>query len=104
VTETAPGSEQFMDLVSRLITAQPELTPIQAGIVVAAEQNIARDSRTLARLLGLAHALVLRELNVLLQSDDVLELVKRDDRTLRTYYKPGKSAERHRDINLATEH
>ncbi|WP_412777824.1 hypothetical protein [Thalassospira lucentensis] len=88
MTETAPGSEQFMDLVSRLITAQPELTPIQAGIIVAAQQNIAHDSRTFARLLGLAHALVLRELNVLLQSGDAIELVKRDDRTLRTFYTP----------------
>tara|TARA_R110000824_G_scaffold398415_1_gene602456 strand:+ start:316 stop:597 length:282 start_codon:yes stop_codon:yes gene_type:complete len=93
VTGTAPGSEQFMDLVSRLITAQPELTPIQAGIIVAAQQNIAHDSRTFARLLGLAHALVLRELNALLQSNDVVELVKRDDRTLRTYYEPSESVE-----------
>tara|TARA_E500000318_G_scaffold47413_1_gene44613 strand:- start:212 stop:541 length:330 start_codon:yes stop_codon:yes gene_type:complete len=85
-SNTPPESEQFMDLVARLITAQPELTPIQAGIIVAAQQNIAHDSRTFARLLGLAHALVLRELNVLLQSGDVLELVKRDDRTLRTHY------------------
>ena len=93
MTGTAPGSEQFMDLVSRLITAQPELTPIQAGIIVAAQQNIAHDSRTFARLLGLAHALVLRELNALLQSNDVVELVKRDDRTLRTYYEPSESVE-----------
>ncbi|WP_206186386.1 hypothetical protein [Thalassospira lohafexi] len=86
MTGTAPASEQFMDLVARRCTAQPDLTPIQAGIIIAAEQNIARDSRTFARLLGLAHALVLRELNALLQSGDVLELVKRDDRTLRTHY------------------
>ena len=86
--ETPPDSEQFMDLVARLRTAQPDLTPIQAGIIIAAQQNIARDSRTFARVLGLAHALVLRELNVLLQSRAVLKLVKGDERTLRTFYQP----------------
>lgn len=88
MTETPPDSDQFMDLVARLCTAQPDLTPIQAGIIIAAQQNIARDSRTFARLLGLAHALVLRELNALLQSCAILKLVKRDERTLRTFYKP----------------
>ncbi|NIZ00590.1 hypothetical protein [Thalassospira lucentensis] len=88
MTETPPDSDQFMDLVARLCTAQPDLTPIQAGIIIAAQQNIARDSRTFARLLGLAHALVLRELNALLQSCTVLKLVKRDERTLRTFYQP----------------
>ena len=88
MTETPPDSEQFMDLVARLIAAQPDLTPIQAGIIIAAQQNIARDSRTFARLLGLAHALVLRELNALLQSCTVLKLIKRDERTLRTFYQP----------------
>ncbi|WP_022732761.1 hypothetical protein [Thalassospira lucentensis] len=83
--ETPSDSEQFMDLVARLITAQPELTPIQAGIIIAAEQNIARDSRTFARLLGLAHALVLREITTLCDQNR-LTITKQDARTLRTFY------------------
>ncbi|WP_430473864.1 hypothetical protein ACQ0MK_18540 [Thalassospira lucentensis] len=96
--ETPPDSEQFMNLVARLCAMQPELTPIQAGIIIAAQHDIARDSRTFARLLGLAHALVLRELNALLQLGDVLELIKRDERTLRTYYEPSESVEKYGDI------
>jgi sulfur transfer complex TusBCD TusB component (DsrH family) len=89
VSETAPetpsDSEQFMDLVARLCTAQPDLSPIQAGIIIAAEQNIARDSRTFARLLGLAHALVLREITTLCDQNR-LTIAKQDARTLRTFY------------------
>jgi len=83
--DTPPESEQFMDLVARLCTAQPDLTPIQAGIIIAAEQNIARDSRTFARLLGLAHALVLREITTLCDQNH-LTITKQDARTLRTFY------------------
>ncbi|WP_158246446.1 hypothetical protein [Thalassospira sp. GB04J01] len=54
------------DLVAQLIAAQPELTPTQASTLITAQQDIAHNSRTFARLLGLAHALVLRELNALL--------------------------------------
>lgn len=89
VPETAPetpsDSEQFMDLVARRCTAQPDLTPIQAGIIIAAEQNIARDSRTFARLLGLAHALVLREITTLCDQNRLI-ITKQDARTLRTFY------------------
>ncbi|WP_198413511.1 hypothetical protein [Thalassospira sp. GB04J01] len=84
-SNTPPESEQFMYLVARLITAQPDLTSIQAGIIIAAEQNIARDSRTFARLLGLAHALVLREITTLCDQNR-LTITKQDARTLRTFY------------------
>nr|WP_206118320.1 hypothetical protein [Rhizobium laguerreae] len=62
------------------------LTSIQAGLLVAAELGIARDSRAFARLLGIAHSLVLRELNVLGEREGVLQIVKRDLRTMRVHY------------------
>ena len=68
------------------MVSHPELTPVQAGILVAADQKIARDSRTFARIFGMAHAIVLRELNALLQSSNLLTVTKRDARTLRTHY------------------
>ncbi|WP_417822767.1 hypothetical protein [Thalassospira lucentensis] len=83
--ETPSDSEQFMDLVARLCTAQPDLTPIQAGIIIAAQHDIARDSRTFARLLGLAHAFVLREITTLCGQNH-LTITKQDARTLRTFY------------------
>ncbi|WP_212733785.1 hypothetical protein [Thalassospira povalilytica] len=86
--DLAPDAAMFLHLVERLMATQPELTPVQAGILVAAREDIARDSRTFARLFGMAHAIVLRELNALVQSGDLLTVTKRDARTLRTHYLP----------------
>ena len=64
---------------------------IETSILVAAQQEIARDSRTFARLFGMAHSIVLRELNALVQSTDLLTVTRRDARTMRTHYQPVKS-------------
>lgn len=37
-------------------------------------------------MLGIAHSLVLRELNVLAEREGVLQIVKRDLRTMRVHY------------------
>ena len=88
-----PEVERFMALVARLQADDPLLTPIQAGLVVAAGLGIAGDSRTFARLLGLAHALVLRELTALV-ARDLLRVAKRDGRTMRSHFVPGDAAAR----------
>ncbi|MBO9506671.1 hypothetical protein [Thalassospira sp. A3_1] len=85
--DNAPDAAHFLHLVERTLASNPELSPVQGAILVAARQDIARDSKTFARLFGMAHAIVLRELNALLQTDDILKLVKRDPRTLRTHYR-----------------
>lgn len=87
-------TERFMALVARLQADDPLLTPIQAGLVVAAGLGIAGDSRTLAHLLGLAHALVLRELTALV-ARDLLRVTKRDGRTMRSHFVPGDAAARY---------
>lgn len=89
-----PESERFMALVARLQADDPLLTPIQAGLVVSAGLGIAGDSRTFARLLGLAHALVLRELTAL-SARDLLCVMKRDARTMRSHFVPGDAAVRY---------
>jgi hypothetical protein len=78
-------AERFLALVAEVQAKDPELTSLQAGLFVAAELGIADDSRTFARLLGIAHALVLRELNVLAENGK-LQIVRQDARTMRTYY------------------
>ncbi|MGO6684070.1 hypothetical protein, partial [Rhizobium leguminosarum] len=62
------------------------LTSIQAGLLVAAVLGIARDSRAFARKLGIALSLVLRELIVLEEREGVLQIVKRDPRSMRVHY------------------
>ncbi len=78
-------AEQFLALVAQAQAKDPELTSLQAGLVVAAELGIADDSRTFARLLDVAHALVLRELNLLAERGR-LRIVRQDTRTMRAYY------------------
>lgn len=86
--DNAPDAEFFLYLVERTITNHPQLNPVQGAILVAAQQELAHDSRTFARLFGMAHAIVLRELNALVQSTDLLTVTKRDAPTMRTHYQP----------------
>ncbi|MBY4618300.1 hypothetical protein OS035_29240 [Rhizobium sp. 268] len=79
-------ADRFFALVAAAQAGDIRLTSIQAGLLVAAELGIARDSRAFARKLGIAHSLVLRELNALAAREGVLEIVKRDPRTMRVHY------------------
>lgn len=88
MTDDAPEAERFLALVATAQEGDPALSSIQAAILVAADLGIARDSRTFARVLGIEHALALRELNALAERGDVITIVKRDARTLRTFYEP----------------
>jgi len=79
------NAERFMAQVERIAVAQPHLTRLQAALIAASLLGIAHDSRSFARLLGLAHALVLRELNALTETH-LLEITRRDPRTMRAFY------------------
>ncbi|MDR9781046.1 hypothetical protein [Rhizobium redzepovicii] len=79
-------ADRFFALVAAAQAGDIRLTSIQAGLLVAAELGIARDSRAFARKLGIAHSLVLRELNALAAREGMLEIVKRDPRTMRVHY------------------
>jgi hypothetical protein len=86
--DNAPDAAHFLHLVERALANNPELSPVQGAILVAARQDIARDSKTFARLFGMAHAIVLRELNALIQTTGLVTQTNRDTRTLRTHYQP----------------
>ncbi|MBY5690643.1 hypothetical protein HFO41_17800 [Rhizobium leguminosarum] len=87
MSEEASEVDRFLALVATAQDRDISLTSIQAGLLVAAELGIAGDSRAFARMLGIAHSLVLRELNVLAEREEVLQIVKRDLRTMRVHYK-----------------
>ncbi|MBO9195388.1 hypothetical protein J5277_14870 [Rhizobium sp. 16-449-1b] len=78
--------ETYFDLVADLQRKDRDLSPLQAGILAAADLDIATDSRTFSRMLGIAHALVLRELNALEERAVGLRVTKRDARTMRTFF------------------
>ncbi|MGO7581524.1 hypothetical protein ACC689_03440 [Rhizobium ruizarguesonis] len=86
MSEEASDVDRFLALVAAAQGRDIGLTSIQAGLLVAAELGIARDSRAFARKLGIAHSLVLRELNALAEREGVLRIVKRDLRTMRVHY------------------
>ncbi|WP_313198993.1 hypothetical protein [Rhizobium sp.] len=86
MNEDRDQPERFLSLVAERQAKDPRLTSLQAALIVAAEEDIALDSRSFARLLGVAHALVLRELNALVTMGGPLRIVKREARTLRSFY------------------
>lgn len=86
MSEEVSDVSRFLALVAVARERDIRLTSIQAGLLVAAELGIANDSRSFARMLGIAHSLVLRELNALAERDGVLEIVRRDARTMRVHY------------------
>jgi hypothetical protein len=85
VTEGMGDEQRFLALVAEMEAKDARLSSAQAAIVVAAEQGIASDSRSFAKVFGIAHALVLRDVTMLVEAG-LLQLVKQDARTLRTYY------------------
>ncbi|NYJ13126.1 hypothetical protein GGI64_004207 [Rhizobium leguminosarum] len=86
MSEELSDADRFFALVAAAQAGDIRLTSIQAGLLVAAGLGIARDSRAFARKLGIAHSLVLRELNALAGREGVVEIVKRDPRTMRVHY------------------
>ncbi|MBY5332722.1 hypothetical protein HFO99_01900 [Rhizobium leguminosarum] len=86
MNEEASDADRFLALVAAAQGGDIGLTSIQVGLLVAAELGIAGDSRAFARKLGIAHSLVLRELNGLAEREGLLRIVKRDPRTMRVHY------------------
>jgi hypothetical protein len=81
------SEEDFLALVEALCAHKPALSALTAGIVAAIGRDISADSRSFARLFGIGHALVLREISLLTEGDSPLEITRRDPRTQRTYLK-----------------
>lgn len=78
------SATRFMAVVEQISqTAPVALDATGAALVAAVHLGIGSDSRSLANKLGIAHALVLREINAL--SGSMLTIVKRDARTQRTW-------------------
>lgn len=76
----------YMALVDAVEAASGKISRLGAGIIVAAALDIASDSRSFSRILGVAHALVLRELVALSGEGGYIRILKRDERTQRTRY------------------
>ncbi|ALN72573.1 hypothetical protein M673_07590 [Aureimonas sp. AU20] len=83
--EAAPDAERLEALIAVLMGLDPALSPIGAAIVAACAEGLASDSRSVSNGLGIAHALVLREIHAL-RAQGILDITRRDARTMRTFY------------------
>lgn len=80
----APDSQLFMSRVDALLEGEATpVSPLGAGIIVAIDMGIA-DSRSFSRLLGIEHALVLREIADLSGPDGLVTVTGRHAKSLRT--------------------
>lgn len=75
----------FMAEVDQICAADPRLTSLAGTILAGIAFDIAHDSRTLSRAVGIGHALVLREVQALVDLRRLL-ITKRDERTQRCSY------------------
>jgi len=80
------SDDAFMAAVERILNIHPDLSTLQAAVVAADEMDIAHDSRSFARIFGVAHALVLREVSALDETGTLLKVTRREPRTMRTHY------------------
>nr|WP_272210702.1 hypothetical protein [Marinicella sp. W31]MDC2876608.1 hypothetical protein [Marinicella sp. W31] len=80
-TLAAPAS----DMAQPLDMDRLDLDPIAASVLALALLEEARDSRTAARHLSIAHALALRAVTTLLREPCLIEIIKRDARTSRIF-------------------
>jgi hypothetical protein len=77
-------SELFMSRVEALLRGrEQQISPLTAGIVVAVDLGVS-DSRSFSRLLGVEHALVLREIADQSGPDGLIVVTARNEKTLRT--------------------
>ncbi|KJF68501.1 hypothetical protein [Rhizobium nepotum] len=78
------SAASFMAAVEQIVQGSSQvLTATGAAILLAIQLDIATDSRSIAKRLGLAHALVLREITIL--SPRFVRVTKRDARTQRSF-------------------
>jgi hypothetical protein len=77
------SEDRFMQIVATICASEPSLTPVGSALVAAHHLGIAKDSRTFSRNLGIAHALVLREISAIAGENGFLSIVSRNERTHR---------------------
>ncbi|GLK78979.1 hypothetical protein [Methylopila turkensis] len=83
MTAVAEDERAFMAAVEAMVEAAPGLTPLHAGVLTALGAGVAGDSRSFAKVFGLAHALVLRAVSDLADELGLVSVAARDARTQR---------------------
>ncbi|MCK0195814.1 hypothetical protein MWN34_02715 [Ancylobacter sp. 6x-1] len=80
-----PDPDSLMEDVAFLVDREPQLSPLDAGVLLALAYGIARDTRAFARLFGIAHALVLRAASDLEDGLGLVVVEQRQERSMRSH-------------------
>lgn len=70
-----------------LATRSDLVDPMGAAVIAAAHLDLCHDSRTFARIFGVAHALVIRAVTTLSDEAGLLEVEHRSERSQRIRYR-----------------
>ncbi len=89
------GVAIYMNEVERACANDERLSPLAGGILAGIALDIAHDSRGFAKIFGIEHALVLREVQALVGIERLI-VTKRDARTQRCSYAPAPGSSRRR--------
>lgn len=84
--EPPADAETFLAVTDSVAALQPDLSTLEAGILAALHLDLARDSRSFARVFGIEHAIVLRAVETLAGEFGLFALTERNPRTQRTRY------------------
>ena len=76
-------ADAFMEQVSEIAARDPRLTPLHAAVLAALGIGAAADTRSFAKVFGVAHALVLRTVSDLADGFGLVSETGRDARTQR---------------------
>lgn len=76
----------MLQVIDALQAKLPGLSLMEATLLVAAHQGLAHDTRSFAREMGLAHALVLRDCVALASEHGLLSLEDRGERSQRLFF------------------
>lgn len=84
-TEPPTDAETFL-AVTDTIAALSDLDRLESGLLAGLHLGLATDTRSFARIFGVAHALVLRALETVSGPEGLLTVIERNPRTQRTRY------------------
>jgi len=85
MSDMSDGAAFYMAQVESACAADPRLSLLGGGILTGMALDLAHDSRGFAKIFGIEHALVLREVQELVDLDRLI-VTRRDERTHRCTY------------------
>jgi hypothetical protein len=77
-------ADAFLERVGAIVARAPQLSALDGAVLASLDAEIAADSRSFAKVFGVAHALVLRAVSELADGFGLVAVTDRDARTQRT--------------------